>query len=374
MLELVSVSYVFFRTVGTQNERNIERLYCDVKDQDFESKLYMSSFPISRGPLLTLSILIIAVFVLRAFLSVPSIGSGFERSGSRGQISMLTFNIWFAREKMRERMEALGQIVQDLRPDILAFQEVTMKNLALLQKQRWFSRYNLIPPDVRAQDRYFVVILSRYPVDKWFIYPFKNSPYYNRKLITAETKIAVLSNVRFAIATTHLVHAGYNTRLRELQLKETLQVLSGYDNVCVMGDMNIHEDRLKVDGIVVLPSSWIDAWLSLPGNTESNGYTWDRSKNPFSVMGSSANATSYQARLDRVLCKLSDFKVKEMRIVGNKLTKSGIVPSDHFGLFTVIELLAKTEPKYDKKSKTEKEVFFKRPPDWENLVNQERMG
>ena len=333
----------------------------------------MASFPISRGPLLVLSVLIIVVFVLRAFLSVTSGGLAIGSPGSRGQISMLTFNIWFSSFKMRERMEVLGEIVQNLKPDILTFQEVTLENLALLQKQRWFSRYHVIPPDTIKQGSYFVIILTVYPVNKWFVHPFQNSGPYNRKLVTAETKDAVSSNVQFVIATTHFLHASYNTLLRESQLQETLNVLSVYENVCVMGDMNIHEDKFKVDGDVVLPSSWIDAWLSLPGKTEKNGYTWDRSKNPFAQMESNANATSFKGRLDRVLCKLSDFEVKEMRVVGNELSKSGIVPSDHFGLFAVIELSAKAGHKHDKKMETEKEVFFKRVSDWEKLIKQERM-
>ena len=328
---------------------------------------------ISRGPLQVLSVLIIVVYVLRSFLSVPS-SSLFGRTGSRKQISMLTWNIWFSPVKMQKRMKALGQIVQDLEPDILAFQEVTLENLGLLRKQQWFPRYHLIPPDVSKQGSYFVIILSIFPVDNWSVHPFQNSPYYNRKLVTAETKSVVSSNVRFAVGTTHLVHASYNTRLRELHLKETLQILSAYDNVCVMGDMNIHEDRFKVDGVVVLPSSWTDAWLSLPGNTDSNGYTWDQSRNPFLVVGNSNNATSLKARLDRVLCKLSDFKVKDMSIVGNKISKANILPSDHYGLYTVLELSENVGHKLDRKSQTEKEVFFKRAPGWEKLIEWERRG
>jgi len=281
---------------------------------------------------------------------------------------MLTYNIWRSAEMMRERIEALGQIVEDLEPDILVLQEVTLENLAVLREQRWFSRYLLIPPDVTKQGTISLeIILSSYPVDKWFISPYKNSP-RKRKLVVAETKHAVLSSVKFVIAGTHLVHAGENTRFRELQLKEALQVLTPYENVCVMGDLNIED---KVDGDVVLPSPWIDAWLSLPGNTDSNGLTWDRSKTPFaSVLTRTVNATSYQARLDRVLCRLSDFKVKEMRIVGDKLTKTGILPSDHFGLFTVIELSVNTGDEQDKNSQTKQEVYFRRPPGWEKLINQ----
>lgn len=330
----------------------------------------MAAFPISRGPLLILSILIITAFVLRAFLSVPSASS----LGSRRQITMLTFNIWYPSVKMKERMNALGEIVQNLKPDILTFQEVTLDNLALLRRQHWFDRYNVVPPDPELEIRkhegkHFVVILTVYPVDKWFIYPLKNSPVYHRKLVRAETKRAVSSNVRFVIATTHLVHAASNTQKRELQLKETLKVLSGYKNVCVMGDMNINEGKFKADGEVVLPYSWSDAWLSLPGNTVSNGNTWDQSRNAFASMQSNTNTTKiYKARVDRVFCKLSDFKVKEMRIVGNESTKSGVLPSDHFGLFTIIELSSRKTQ--HKKTSAVTEVFFKRSPDWGKLINQ----
>ncbi|XP_078355652.1 uncharacterized protein LOC144640357, partial [Oculina patagonica] len=323
------------------------------------------------GPLLVVSVVVIVLLILRAFMNVRFGGSSSFGNTRSKEISMLTYNIWFSTEKMRARIEVLGQIVEDLEPDLLTFQEVTLANLAVLQEQRWFSRYRLIPPDAvkRLQvgpSKHCVVILSAYPVDKWQVYPFKSFP--RRKLVVAETESSVSSkNVKFVFAATHLAHAGYNTKLRETQLKESFQIISGYDNVCVMGDLNIED---KVDGDVVLPAPWIDAWLSIPGNTDSNGYTWDRSKTPFaSVLRRTVNATSYQARLDRVLCKLSDFKVKDMRIVGDEVTKSGILPSDHFGLFTVIELAEKSEheDKERKQPQSESEVYFNRPPGWEKV-------
>ena len=321
---------------------------------------------VSRGPVLVLLVVIILVYALRYYLSVPSSDSLVERTGTRKQISLLAWNIYFPSVKMRERMEALGQIVQKLEPDILALQEVTPENLALLRNQPWFSRYHMIPPDISNEVDHSVVILSVYTVDKWFPHPFKKAPYTNRKIITAELKNAV-SSPKFVIGVTHLVHGRSNTLQRELQLKETLQVLSPYDNVCVMGDMNIKSGRAEVDGIVVLPSSWIDAWLSLPGNTD-NDYTFDQSKNPFAPPKIGSIAT--KARFDRVFCKLSDFKVKEMRIVGEELTKSKIVPSDHYGLFTVIEQSENTDHRHGIKSTTEEEVYFKRPAGWEKLVGQ----
>ena len=98
---------------------------------------------ICRRPLLLLPLIIIAIFVFRAFLNVR-FGGG-SRNRSR-EISMLTLNIWYSSEKMQERMEAVGELVQDLDPDFLIFQEVAQNNLPLLEKQGWFSRYYLIPP------------------------------------------------------------------------------------------------------------------------------------------------------------------------------------------------------------------------------------
>ena len=325
----------------------------------------MASYSVSRGPVLFLLVVIVLVYALRSYLRVPSSGSLVDRTGTRKLISLLSWNIYFPSVKMRERMEALGQIVQTLKPDIIAFQEVTLENLALLRNQPWFSRYHMIPADISNEVDHSVIILSVFPVDKWFAHPFKNAPYKNRKIVTTELKNA-WSSPKFVIGVTHLVHGRSNTLQRELQLKETLQVLSPYDNVCVMGDMNIKSGRAEVDGVVVLPSSWIDAWLSFPGNTDSSGYTCGQIKNPFVALKGSGK----EARCDRVLCKLSDFKVKEMRIVGDKLTKSKIVPSDHYGLFTVIEQSENTEHKHGIKSQTEEEVYFKRPAGWEKLVGQ----
>ena len=170
-----------------------------------------------RHPVLVVLVLIVIVFALHAFIRVPFNGSlGHGRSRSRDEIGMLTYNIWFSTEKMRERMEALGQIVEDLQPDILVFQEVTRENLAILEQQTWFSRYRLIPSDVKMQEKphHFVIILIVYAVEKWFIHPFVNSPRM-RKLVVAQTRSAVSPGVEFVVAGTHLVHAEENTIQRE---------------------------------------------------------------------------------------------------------------------------------------------------------------
>ena len=267
-------------------------------------------------------------------------------------------------------MEELGKIVEDLEPDVLAFQEVTLDNLAVLREQRWFSRYHLIPRGVLKSDgKHFVIILSIFPVEKWLVHPFTNNvdSTSNRGLVLAEVRNTISStDVTFVFVATHLAYGGFGTTQREQQLKESFPIISSYDNVCIMGDLNIYEN---IDGEVVLPPAWFDVWLSIPGNSNENGFTYDRLKISILKGPPAVNATSYKGRLDRVFCKLFDFKVKEMRIVGDEVTRTGILPSDHFGLFTVVEHREKSETEKQKQSTgSENKVYFKRPRGWEKLI------
>ena len=193
----------------------------------------MASSASSRAPrvrvwLVALSIIFVVLLILRSFANVRFRGSLVHDSKRSMEIRILTFNIWRSTEKMRERMEALGEIVEDLEPDLVTFQEVTRDNLAILQEQRWFSRYHLVLPDVAEQERPELAILSSYPVEKWQVYPFQKSDFpRQRRIVVAETSSSSASTrAKFVIAATHLVHSGFNTKLREEQLKESVKIIS----------------------------------------------------------------------------------------------------------------------------------------------------
>ena len=159
---------------------------------------------------------------------------------------------------MEERIEALGQVVRDLQPDVLVLQEISPVNLPLLEKQRWFSKYRLIPPkdnavQLMATSKSCAVILSRhkYAVESWQTDLYGHFAKYHRALVSATIKDPSDSkNVRLVLGGTHLAHDVPRTLVREQQLKEALQRLSLHDNVCLMGDLNILDE---VDGEVVLP-------------------------------------------------------------------------------------------------------------------------
>lgn len=265
----------------------------------------MFSRRIRRFPLVVFLITVI-ILILCAFLNVPFGGSNISKptTPSGDHITILTFNVWYSNEKIQERMEALGQIVQHLKPDFLILQEIALNNLPLLEKQRWSSKYRLIPPKVDTMKRIetaksCAVILSRFDVDNWQIHPFKDAGKYSRALVKAEVKdfLFQLKDFKLVIAGTHLSHDVSRTTIREEQLKEALEVLSPYENVCLLGDLNILDE---VDGEVVLPSSWVDAWMSIPGHTHGGGYTISQNTSPFTSVRK-RNGTS-SGRLDRIFC------------------------------------------------------------------------
>ena len=289
-----------------------------------------------------------------------------EPCETSSDVTMLVYNIWFGKFRMEERMQGLGKIIQELNPDVIALNEVTRDNLFLLKSQAWFSNYKLLPMDIHNQNSYFVVILTKLTVRSWNICPFSNSC-QGRKLLTAELRVRVPHKnktkvVSLTIATAHLESMDYNTREREQQLQISIKTLTTCSNACVMGDLNLEQ---KVDGDVILPNGWLDAWLSISGNCHENGYTWDPTINKMNKDTGSA-----QNRLDRVFCKLSDFAVKSMKIVGKDELSPGVYPSDHFGAFVVLEPTTENEQRSGFSSRMEGGVSFKRPAGWERFLRK----
>lgn len=288
-------------------------------------------------------------------------------------ISMLTYNIWFDEFHMRERMKGIGKIIKELKPNIITLNEVTEENLSLLKSQDWFARYKLVPPESqRDESPYFVITLTDMLIKKWKVYPFKNSD-MGRKLLMVEVEVPLSTGatvdsrsrvVPFTIATSHLESLDFKTKEREQQLRKSVQMLSVNNNTCLMGDLNLEQ---KVDGEVILPKPWHDAWLSLSGNSHENGYTWDPTVNE--MVKNLDKDSSTKDRFDRVFCKLSDFQVHSMKIVGTEQLSPGVFPSDHFGLFTVLTpsgALAAQENLLT--TKANDDVVFSRPSNWKKFL------
>ncbi|XP_001625734.2 uncharacterized protein LOC5504860 [Nematostella vectensis] len=244
-------------------------------------------------------------------------------------VSLLTLNIWFGEYQTRERMVAIGRAVDSIKPGIIAFQEVTFRNLALLKTQDWFKRYTLLLDENSTKlDPYFVVLLTKFKVLNWRNIPFATSR-MGRSLLLAQLQINTIDenvqvSIPFTIATSHLESMDYSSKEREKQLAFSLKMLAGFADVCLMGDLNLEP---KVDGDILLPLPWFDAWLAILNHTESNGYTWNVGANPYAKISEPDVAEN---RFDRIICKLSNFAVKSVDILESD--NSGAYFSDHFAL------------------------------------------
>ena len=139
------------------------------------------------------------------------------------------------------------------------------------------------------------------------------------------------------MATCHLKKpTGAYSAERVSHAKEALSLLGSARNVVLGGDMNWEE---STDGPFPLLRRWNDAWLSL--RLGENGYTYDTKSN-----GMLHHSRSLQRRLDRFVCKLEDFEMIGIEMVGteaipgilyrSKGEKLPVFPSDHYGLILTI--------------------------------------
>lgn len=191
--------------------------------------------------------------------------------------------------------------------------------------------------------------MSRWPVKSFTRMPFDNS-IMGRELCMVDTNI--IANKKLCLATSHLESPcpapptwdQMFSKERVAQAKEAIKLLDGSPNVIFGGDMNWDDDK---DGEYPLIDGWVDAWKKLkPGE---KGWTYDTRANTML----SGNRT-LQKRLDRFLCKLRDFKVTAIEMIGMdaitglsyikekkvrnqvKTLELPVMPSDHYGLLLTI--------------------------------------
>lgn len=191
--------------------------------------------------------------------------------------------------------------------------------------------------------------MSKLPVKSFDCIPFSLS-YMGRELCIADVNIG--DNIKLVLATSHLESPCPSpptwdqmySKERVAQANESLSHLGGFRNVIFCGDMNWDD---KGDGPFPLPDGWIDAWTELkPGE---NGWTYDTKANVM-LTGN----RKLQKRLDRFVCKLSDFKVDSIEMIGKepipgvtyakekkvrneiRELQRPVFPSDHFGLVLTI--------------------------------------
>ncbi|KAL6641184.1 hypothetical protein ACP70R_019365 [Stipagrostis hirtigluma subsp. patula] len=266
-------------------------------------------------------------------------------------IKIMTYNVWFREDlELSRRMDALGNLIKHHSPDFICFQEVTPYIYSLMQKSDWWQEYKCLLSPKKATGRpYYCMQMSKLCENSVDFIPFPNS-IMGRELCIADVNTGGMLNL--VVATTHLespcpAPPTWNQMYRMervTQANKCLEILGGCRNAILCGDMNWDD---KGDGPFPLQDGWTDAWVELkPGE---DGWTYDTKAN-----GMLSGNRKMQKRLDRFVCKLADFKIDSIEMIGKEAipgvwyykekkvrkeiqkVKLPVLPSDHFGLILTI--------------------------------------
>ncbi|KAG6512891.1 tyrosyl-DNA phosphodiesterase 2-like [Zingiber officinale] len=254
-------------------------------------------------------------------------------------ITIVTYNIWQDDVKLKERMKAIGVLMQVKMPDIILFQEVTPKIHKIFEGFKWWQRYTCVSHKT-ATTRHYCMLLSKFPVKDLGWVHFKDS-IGKKKLIVVEIE-ASGKRRRLVVANGHLKKPDlpdrWHTMKRTAQANEAIAILGEYENVIFGGDMNWSEE---VDGCFPLPDGWVDAWEHL--RPREKGWTYDTKSN-LMIQG----RRWLRRRLDRFLCKLKDYELASIDIIGKDIIPGlvhqyrekdyPVLCSDHFGLLLGISI------------------------------------
>ncbi|KAL4366633.1 hypothetical protein GQ457_05G034160 [Hibiscus cannabinus] len=275
-----------------------------------------------------------------------------SNSGSvKTSLKILSYNVWFREDlELNKRMKAIGDLIQLHSPDVICFQEVTREIYDVFHRSNWWKGYRCSVSNGTEEPRaYFCMQLSKLPVKSFNRRPFDNS-IMGRELCM--TEVEVLGGETLVVATSHLESPCPGppkwdqmfSKERVEQAKVAINILQNNQNVIFGGDMNWDD---KLDGQFPFPDGWIDAWREM--RPAEDGFTYDTKSNQM-LSGN----RSLRKRLDRFICKLSDFKVSGVEMIGmepipglsytkekyyrqeKKLLELPVLPSDHYGLLLTI--------------------------------------
>ncbi|KAJ1295731.1 hypothetical protein BS78_01G245700 [Paspalum vaginatum] len=264
---------------------------------------------------------------------------------------IMTYNVWFREDmEVSRRMDALGDLIKHHTPDFICLQEVTPYIYTLLRKSYWWQQYKcLLSHEMATQRPYYCMQLSKVPVKQSKCIPFDDS-IMGRELCITSVSTGEMPTLK--LATTHLESPcpappkwdQMYSKERIAQAKRSLEILGHSRNAILCGDMNWDD---KADGPFPLQDGWTDAWVELkPGE---DGWTYDTKAN-----GMLSGNRKLQKRMDRFVCKLADFKIESIEMVGKEAIPGlsyvkekkvrdqiqkielPVFPSDHFGLVLTI--------------------------------------
>ena len=219
-------------------------------------------------------------------------------------VSFLTWNIWFSEKKRNERTFQIMEQLHNLRPDVVAFQEVTPDSLKIIKNNK--KDYHIL--GLPLSYGYDTVILSRFPALNWSRYQLPHTQ-MGRNILLVE-----LSNNLF-VGTFHLesIFSHNSEKIKSDQLNYIEAITP--QNTILMGDTN-----LKTEPATNMQDIFMHIGRPL-------AY-----ENTYSGENMNVRNKRLHSRLDRIYQK-SENKIEEFYLI-----KDRPHPSDHFGLFCRLKI------------------------------------
>lgn len=273
-----------------------------------------------------------------------------------GAMKLLTVNMCMEAGKLAERLEALGKLVQQKRPEFIALQSVSNETVKKIKGTMWGQRYNITHPPTKFETRSkpSVAILSAYPAESFTTLTYHDTA-CNRMLLKAYFVMYDKQKQPHIISfcTTRLEPGTEASEVRERQLNEALLSLMDDEDCFVLGDFNLMNE---IDGEIHFNGGWRDAWLLVDGNTTKNGETHIPGTTPLN-----ASSKDPRGRPDRIFFRARRYRMDSIEIVGkDPISGPGVHVSPHFGLLASFSALdpANFLPFNDQ---PEVACFFERP-------------
>lgn len=241
-------------------------------------------------------------------------------------LSLLTYNIDAHGPNLKDRHQAILEILRGIKADIMAFQEADPEFVNTLGEEPWIKEaYRLTKLKGEGTAVRGVILCSRIHVEKWEY----------RVLPGKQARAAVLIHItlngqKFLVASTHLESPLEDAPTRVEQLKMIFERLNEPDGAVLMADFNFGDGTSAESD--ALDKRYIDPWPVLKSGQP--GFTWDNEQNAQAKQGAFAGETS--RRLDRILVRSAHLKPKSVQLIGDKplrAEKPEEYPSDHFGVF-----------------------------------------
>lgn len=191
-------------------------------------------------------------------------------------LRLLSYNVWFVEDAQSVRMRAIGAIIEQEQPDVVALQEVTPEAELLFRASRWYSQYASSPS---GQQYYTLLFVKRSlaATVRFSRAPFPASR-QGRDLLRCTLSLGFGASV--SIGTVHAEsYAGGQTnsaeRVAQIQSAAQMMDCAPPHTAVLLGDLNWDE---KSDGDLEVAltrsaSSWRDAWTQLRPRDE--GFTYN---------------------------------------------------------------------------------------------------